>query len=277
MSIDYSLYVPDVSWEKIPIKQLVANQDYQRPLSESQILKAVEEFDLLQINPVKVSRRNGINYVMDGQHTIEIVAAKSNSRETPVWCMVYDGLKYEREARMFAEQQKHTRNLVPYDTFKAHVESGSHKHLMIRDLVRSYGLEIGSSMGTGVICAVAAIVGIYEKHGYHVLDRTLKLCISAWEGEMYSLTGNVLNGIARMIVAYGDRLRDDAFKEKLSQLPIRSLSRTAKERGSGSLGYAETMVMAYNRKSKYRLSMKELWGKKGSQYDMDEDDEAEME
>ena len=96
MSIDYSLYVPDVSWEKIPIKQLVANQDYQRPLSESQILKAVEEFDLLQINPVKVSRRNGVNYVMDGQHTIEIVAAKSNSRETPVWCMVYDGLKYER-------------------------------------------------------------------------------------------------------------------------------------------------------------------------------------
>ena len=153
MSIDYSLYVPDVSWVKIPIKQLVANQDYQRPLSESQILKAVEEFDLLQINPVKVSRRNGVNYVMDGQHTIEIVAAKSNSRETPVWCMVYDGLKYEREARMFAEQQKHTRNLVPYDTFKAHVESGSHKHLMIRDLVRSYGLEIGSSMGTGVICA----------------------------------------------------------------------------------------------------------------------------
>lgn len=277
MDIDYSLYVPDVSWEKIPIKMLVANQEYQRPLSEGQILKAVEEFDLLQINPVKVSRRDGVNYVVDGQHTIEIVAAKSKSRDTPVWCMVFDELKYEREAQLFAEQQKHTRSLVPYDTFKAHLESGSHKHLMIRDLVRSYGLEIGPSMGPGVICAVAAVINIYDKHGYHVLDRTLRLCIGAWEGEVYSLTANILNGIARMIVAYGERLKDDAFKEKLSQWPIKTLTRTAKERGSGALGYAETMVMAYNRKSKYRLSMKELWGKKSGSFDFDDEDESEME
>ena len=80
-----------------------------------------------------------------------------------------------------------------------------------------------------------------------------------------------------MIVAYGDRLKDDAFKEKLSQLSIKTLSRTAKERGSGALGYAETMVMAYNRKSKYRLSMKELWGKKNGSFDFEDDEEPELE
>ena len=89
--------IPSATFKLIPIKDLVSNQEYQRPLSESHILKAIEEFDVYQINPVKVSRRNGINYVFDGQHTIEIVASKSGSRDTPVWCMVFDELQYREE------------------------------------------------------------------------------------------------------------------------------------------------------------------------------------
>ena len=87
---DFSRFVPNVHFEQIPIKNLVSNQEYQRPLSQTQVEKAIEDFDLNQINPVKVSRRDGINYVFNGQHTIEIVAAVSGSRETPVWCMIYD-------------------------------------------------------------------------------------------------------------------------------------------------------------------------------------------
>ena len=50
-------FVPNVHFEKIPIKNLVSNQDYQRNLSRAHIEKAAENFDLFQINPVKVSRR----------------------------------------------------------------------------------------------------------------------------------------------------------------------------------------------------------------------------
>ena len=99
---NYKEFIPNVHFEQIPIKNLVSNQDYQRNLSEAHIKKAVENFDLYQINPVKVSRRNGTNYVFNGQHTIEIIATVSNSRETPVWCMVYDDLEYGHEADIFA-------------------------------------------------------------------------------------------------------------------------------------------------------------------------------
>lgn len=101
--------IPDVSFELIPIRNLVSNQEYQRPLSENHIRKALEEFDVYQINPVKVSRRDGINYVFDGQHTIEIIASESGSRDTPVWCMIYDDLKYKEESHIFADQQKHVK------------------------------------------------------------------------------------------------------------------------------------------------------------------------
>lgn len=61
-------------------KHLVSCQAYQRRLSEKHVKDASANFDLYQINPVKVSRRDGINYVFNGQHTIEIVATVSGSR-----------------------------------------------------------------------------------------------------------------------------------------------------------------------------------------------------
>ena len=106
----FEQYVPNVHFEQIPIKNLVSNQEYQRNLSQLHIKRTADHFDLYQINPVKVSRRNGINYVINGQHTIEIVAEVSGSRDTPVWCMVYDDLEYQQEADVFANQQKYERN-----------------------------------------------------------------------------------------------------------------------------------------------------------------------
>ena len=137
-------FVPNVHFEKIPIKNLVSNQDYQRNLSRAHIEKAAENFDIFQINPVKVSRRNGINYVFNGQHTIEIVARVSGSRETPVWCMIYDDLSYSHEADIFANQMKFVKALQPYEVFMANIEAQNQDQLMIKDLVESFGLEIGT-------------------------------------------------------------------------------------------------------------------------------------
>lgn len=83
-AIDLMQFVPKVHFEQIPIRNLVSNQEYQRNLSQHHVQRAAANFDLYQINPVKVSRRNGINYVFNGQHTIEIVALVSGSGNTRV-------------------------------------------------------------------------------------------------------------------------------------------------------------------------------------------------
>lgn len=276
---DFSRFVPDVHFEKIPIKNLVSNQGYQRPLSQAQVEKAIKDFDLNQINPVKVSRRDGINYVFNGQHTIEIVATVSGSRETPVWCMIYDELDYRHEADIFANQMRHVRPLRPYEIFTANIEAGNEQQLVIKRLVESYSLTIGPTKGYGVICAVSTLERIFTKYGYHVLDRTLRLCVGTWEGDIDSLGANVLTGVARLLVAYGDKIHDELFKEKVGFMSIRQLSRTAKERGQGSLGYAEAMLIAYNRKCKYPLRMTKLYTNKKVEDDevIDEPEDEETE
>ena len=274
---DFSRFVPNVHFEQIPIKNLVSNQEYQRPLSQAQVEKAIEDFDLNQINPVKVSRRDGVNYVFNGQHTIEIIATVSGSRETPVWCMIYDSLDYKNEADIFANQMKHVRPLKPYEIFMANIEAGNEQQLVIKRLVESYGLSIGPTKAYGVICAVATLERIYTKYGYHVLDRTLRLCVGTWEGDIDSLGANVLAGVARMVVAFGDQLRDETFKERVGFMSVRQLSRIAKERGAGSLCYAEAMLVAYNRKCKYTLRMTKLHsGKVAAEDDFVEENEEPL-
>ena len=177
---DYSVFVPDVHFEKIPIKNLVSNQTYQRNLSIAHIQKTAEHFDVRQINPVKVSRRDGVNYVFNGQHTIEIVAAVSGSRDTPVWCMVYDGMDYMEEADTFAKQQKFVKPLMPYEIFMANIEAGNDDQILIKSLAESYQLRISSKKGPNCVCAISAIESIYHRYGLNTLDRTLRLCCTPW-------------------------------------------------------------------------------------------------
>lgn len=102
------------------------------------------------------------------------------------------------------------------------------------------------------------------------------MCISTWEGEQYSLGANMLMGIARLIVSFDEQLSEEQFKERLGQVSVKQLTRTARERRPGSLGYAEAMLMFYNRRCKYRLSMRKLYNANGTEdLDFDEADEEE--
>ena len=254
-----SPFVPNVHYELIPIKNLVSNQEYQRNLSEKHVQKAAANFDIYQINPVKVSRRDGVNYVFNGQHTIEIIALVSGSRDTPVWCMIYDDLQYAREADIFANQMKYTKPLLPYEIFMANIEAGNDKQLIIKELVESYDLEIGAQQLPGRICAVSTLESVYDKYGLRTLDRVLRLCVGTWEGVPQSFSANMLNGVARVVSAYGDAIKDDTFKERLGRISVKELIRTAKDRRAGSLGYAEAIVTVYNKRNHSALSMEKLY------------------
>ena len=59
-----------------------------------------------------------------------------------------------------------------------------------------------------------------------------------------------MNGIARLINAYGDSLKDDIFKDKVGSVTIKELSRTAKERKGGAMGFAEAMLIEYNKRAR---------------------------
>ncbi len=252
-------YVPKVKYELIPIKELICDQKYQRDLSKKQVTRTSDNFDPFQINPVKVSRREGSNYVINGQHTIEIVAKISGSRDTPVWCMIYDEMDYTTEANVFAEQMKFVRALTPHDIFVAKIEADDHDSLMIRAIVEEYDLTVSNEAKPGNVCAIKALEDIYDRLGSEVLNRTLRICVSTWEGDPRSLTSNMLKGLAILLAAYDDRIKDSIFVEKLSEISLKELIRQAKDRRTGPMGIAESMLIYYNKKNRSPISMETLY------------------
>lgn len=114
-------------------------------MNERHVDEIVKDFDVRFLNVVKVSRRNGKNYVFDGQHTMEAVAQKSGARDTPVRCQVYCDLDYQDEAKIVADQDEHSKPLSGYEKWKAYIEAGDVKQREINELVQSFQLPISRS------------------------------------------------------------------------------------------------------------------------------------
>ena len=55
---------------------------------------------------------------------------------------------------------------------------------------------------------------------------------------------------------------DDMFKEKLLVVSIKEITKTAKERRAGSLGFAEAMLLIYNKRMKNALKWNNLYSVK---------------
>ena len=135
--------------------------------------------------------------------------------------MIYDDLIYTEEAHIFADQQKHVKSLAPYETFQVHIEAGDAKQKLIEATVKSYDLIISNKKGPNCICAVNTLEKIYDKYGESILDRTIHLAVETWEGEAHSFSGSILMGIVRILVAYGDDLKEDIFKENVGKVSVK--------------------------------------------------------
>ena len=82
--------------------------------------------------------------------------------------------------------------------------------------------------------------------------------------------------IAKTFLFYASAMIQTMFVEKVGRFSAKDISRTAKERRAGSLGYAEAMLLAYNRKMRYPLRWGKLYSKKGVD-DTGPDVETDME
>ena len=108
-----------------------------------------------------------------------------------------------------------------------------------------------------------------------MLDHVIRLIVATWEGAAQSFSANMMNGLARFLNAYGDAVKDDVFKEKLGRISIKELSRTAKDRRSGSLGFAEALLISYNKKCRNPLPWDKLYTHKLPQKKTDEPESEE--
>ncbi len=73
-----------------------------------------------------------------------------------------------------------------------------------------------------------------------------------------------MKAVAKIIDVYGESINEEEFKERVGAISVKALTRTAKERRPGSMGFAEAMILEYNGRKKniaFRLSLNKLYSR----------------
>ncbi|MDF2881550.1 MAG: hypothetical protein K0R54_2107 [Clostridiaceae bacterium] len=234
---------------------------YQRPLEMSRVKKYASEFDKTLLTPIVVSKRNGFNYVVDGQH--RTVLAKTMGLDG-LMALVYEGLTYEEEADYFkklnnanGEQKK----VSKIDMFNASVEAKDIRALDIKAIIEDLGFRMAKTSGNNTITAMNTLEKMYDKYGAQGLKDTLILSKNTWNGETYSLNNQVISGLASFLNIYSGQPNFSAktFIKQLSSVPSQRVHSEAKgdiTTRNFNVKIMNTLLKYYNLKLRKRLENK---------------------
>jgi hypothetical protein len=245
-------YSPNVYFRQFTISELSRSTNYQRDISETFVEEKVRDFDVNLLNVVKVSRRDGKLFILDGQHTVTIISRKSGSDDTPVWCMVYSDLTEQEEARLYALQGG--RRLTLVDKHKAKIVAEDEAALDVEDVLDEVGLRISKAQVDGGVCAVKALQDAYAVLGKAGLKRVLSVIANTWDGAGVSLQSGIINGVRQLYEAYGNDIDDMRLIRQLRKTHPANILREAGTYSSLSRANAVAAIIATYYNKNLRLS-----------------------
>jgi len=212
------------------IKTKTIRKDYyQRDISERRINSIVNGFNWRAFGAIYLSIRNGEPYVVDGGHRVE-AALRMGIKEVPA--IIYEGLTYEEEARMFVDLNGDRGPVPAISRFKARLEYREPKAQSIKEISEKCGFKICLTTPKGYACnyqisAVGALENIYDIGGRSLLEDTLNIIAAACKGEPNSLTGMFINAVAIVLKNFGKSLDRQRLVEKLSVVSTGELRKKA--------------------------------------------------
>ena len=105
----------------VPVSLLRIDKSYQREPKSDSVQNLIKVWDINSCDFLDVSYRDSKFYVIDGQHRF---TAGKYIGVPALPCMIRTGLTRGQEAIIFARQNRNTKKLYPYDTYKANLQCG---------------------------------------------------------------------------------------------------------------------------------------------------------
>lgn len=210
-------------YKELPQNLLILDFTYQRSLNHTRIDKMIKNFDESLIGTITVAKRsNGTFAVIDGQHRLAVLKAKTFPT---IPCMVYPEMSVQEEAQMFAYLNSYKQKISPLDMFWALIGSGDEKQRQILNAIENNGFEVAKRAGArknmkSLIAAIGMIQRIEKNYGLDILNQTLKLINGVWPENGEALTGQFLLGLAIFINRFKDNPKFSLDTAKKNFMPL---------------------------------------------------------
>lgn len=248
----------------IPARLIVANRGYQRDTDAGEIRDIVSNFDYHHVNPVKTTKKDGLYYAFDGQHTALALRTLFGD-EYLVPCMVYYDVKtVDGEAKLFEEANGKAKGkkVSQLALWKSRIFRGDPTAIAIKNIVESNGLKIASVRNSGkrYIYALNALERSYSELGTEQFCDAIEIIAKAWNGEADSLTAPIIKGMSRFIRTYNGKFDKNDLIRKLSRVPaIRIICSGNASLNPGAVKYAREILNAYNANKKAENRLPDLF------------------
>lgn len=182
----------------------------QRPFDPKHAAYIAENFDPELFDPISVTKANehGEHHVTRGQHRVAAFKLVFDE-EQMIPCIVGAADDEVSAADSFLHEAESHQPLKTVDRFLVAVTARRANEVAIKKIVEQCGYQIGSQVKPDMICAVAALLSVYKKHGSAVLRQTLRTLHSTWGANHDSVREGMIRGYGEFLAAYMSQVNYD--------------------------------------------------------------------
>lgn len=189
----------------------------QREFRQAHADRIAADLDLNKIGFPIINHRDGIYWVLDGQHRIAALKQFGFSDKDVLECEVFEGLTDAEMADIFLGRD--ARKPIPiYDKFHVSCTAGHRRERDIQRAVESNGQRITRNAQDGGVSAVGALGKVYDRSGDVVLGQVVRAINIGFSGEPAAFDAAIIEGLGLVFNRYNGRTNERDLGNRLAEL-----------------------------------------------------------
>lgn len=222
---------------------------------KAHVQKMVENFDPNALGVITVARtRRHQLWIVDGQHRhAAAIQYLGGDVEQLILCNVVDVENDAEAGELFLLLNNH-KAVRTFDKFLVRIVAQDTTAVAIVAILAHHGLRVSTQTGAGIVKSVDALEWIFDRNGgAALLDRVLSILHGAWGDDTDAYNGQLMRGVALLLMRYGNVVEQDDLVRKLAKSgtaarmigqgrELATLTRT-----SAAYAVAERIRLEYNR------------------------------
>jgi hypothetical protein len=194
---------------------LVTQRKYKRAQAE----EYAAHFDLDKLGIPIVNHRNGVYWILDGQHRIGALRIFFGDSDPGMLdCEVYEDLTDAQAADIFLGRDDR-RAIATFEKFHVACTAERGRECDIRRVVEANGLKVSQSKAAHCISAVSAIGEVYDRAGSTVLGQTVRTLDNAYGGDALAFDALMIRGVGHVFNRFNGKTQEKHLTIQLAQLP----------------------------------------------------------
>ena len=240
--------------------QIKCDPLYQRELDNRRVDAIVREFNGDLFNEPKVSYRDGIFWVFNGQHSIAAWRKYYGGEDKLVTCKVFKGMTWLEECEAFMKQNGISKDPTTNQKLRAAYNSKDPDVVDMVEKARLCGFLVDfvvSKIPTRIV-ATSALFRAYKTLGSEAYLDMLTAIKDAWYGDADAVASQIITGMTSFYKAYYKHFSREDLVRSLKRITPAEIIRQGKSYRNRPNTYAREIIKAYNVKRRNRLDESEL-------------------